>query len=305
MATSNKDFRIKNGLIVDGASATVNGNNVITSGSSINDLNDVVITDPSTGQVIKWNGTAWVNDTDATGEAGPQGEQGIQGEVGATGPAGADGDDGVAVQAEAPTNTDILWLDTDEVLDIPVPPGGTTGQVLTKASSANYDSAWSTPVAAGLQLVKTQTIGTAVTSVTVNDAFSADYDNYKIIISGGVGSVNAPLRIALGSSTTGYYWVRRDVLYATAADNTAVGNNDSLFSFIGRANTSQMNLCAELGSPFLSSWTNISSGNGLSSSAGNTNGVHQVASSFSDFTLSPATGNITGGTIRVYGYKKE
>ena len=70
MATSNKDFRIKNGLIVDGASATVNGNNVLTSASSINDLNDVVITDPSNGQVIKWNGSAWVNDTDATGEGG-------------------------------------------------------------------------------------------------------------------------------------------------------------------------------------------------------------------------------------------
>jgi hypothetical protein len=156
----------------------------------------------------------------------------------------------------------------------------------------------------GLTLVKSQTIGSAVSSVTVNDAFSADYDDYKIIISGGVGSANAPLRIALGSSTTGYYWVRRDVVYATSADNTTVGNNDSSFSFVGRVNTNQMHLCAELGSPFLSSWTNIGSTNALSSSAGNTNGVHQVASSFSAFTLSPSTGNITGGTINVYGYKK-
>jgi hypothetical protein len=70
LGTSNRDFRIKNGLIVDGASATVNGNNVLTSASSINDLGDVVITDPSTGQVIKWNGTAWINDTDATGAGG-------------------------------------------------------------------------------------------------------------------------------------------------------------------------------------------------------------------------------------------
>ena len=70
MATSNKDFRIKNGLIVDGTSATVNGNDVLTSASSINDLSDVTITDPSAGQVIKWNGSAWINDTDATGEGG-------------------------------------------------------------------------------------------------------------------------------------------------------------------------------------------------------------------------------------------
>jgi hypothetical protein len=156
----------------------------------------------------------------------------------------------------------------------------------------------------GLTLVKSQTVGSAVATVTVNDAFSADYDDYKIIMSGGVSSGNATLRLALGSSTTGYYWVRRDALYATGADNTDTGNNDSLFSFVGRVNTSQMHLCAELGSPFLSSWTNISSSNGLSSSAGNTNGVHQVASSFSAFTISPASGTLTGGKINVYGYKK-
>jgi hypothetical protein len=70
LTTSNKDFRVKNGLIVDGATATVNGNNVLTSASSINALGDVVITDVSTGQVLKWNGTSWINDTDATGAGG-------------------------------------------------------------------------------------------------------------------------------------------------------------------------------------------------------------------------------------------
>jgi len=38
--------------------------------SAINDLSDVVITTPSTGQVIKYNGTTWINDTDATGGGG-------------------------------------------------------------------------------------------------------------------------------------------------------------------------------------------------------------------------------------------
>jgi hypothetical protein len=39
-----------------------------------------------------------------------------------------------------------------------------------------------------LTLIKTQTIGTAVSSVTVTGAFSTTYDNYKIIVSGGVAS---------------------------------------------------------------------------------------------------------------------
>jgi hypothetical protein len=70
LATNNKDFRIKNGLIVDGANATVNGSSVLTTASSIDALNDVTITTPSSGQVLKWNGTAWINDTDATGAGG-------------------------------------------------------------------------------------------------------------------------------------------------------------------------------------------------------------------------------------------
>lgn len=35
--------------------------------SSIDDLQDVVVTTPSTGQVLKYNGTNWVNSTDAQG----------------------------------------------------------------------------------------------------------------------------------------------------------------------------------------------------------------------------------------------
>jgi hypothetical protein len=38
--------------------------------SSINDLADVVISGPVTGQVLKWNGSSWINDTDLVGEGG-------------------------------------------------------------------------------------------------------------------------------------------------------------------------------------------------------------------------------------------
>lgn len=37
---------------------------------AIDDLSDVVITTPSSGQVIKYNGTNWINDTDATASGG-------------------------------------------------------------------------------------------------------------------------------------------------------------------------------------------------------------------------------------------
>lgn len=38
--------------------------------SSINELADVTINSPVVGQVLKWNGSAWINDTDATGGGG-------------------------------------------------------------------------------------------------------------------------------------------------------------------------------------------------------------------------------------------
>lgn len=54
----------------------VGGNPTVDLGSvGINDLSDVTITTPSSGQVIKYNGSAWVNDTDLTGSGGT----GIQG----------------------------------------------------------------------------------------------------------------------------------------------------------------------------------------------------------------------------------
>ena len=57
--------------------------------------------------------------------------------------------------------------------------------------------------AVGLWLVKTQTVGTGVSSVTVTGAFSSTYDNYFVTYTGGTGSTQTPLRIQMGSTTTG------------------------------------------------------------------------------------------------------
>lgn len=48
---------------------TISGGGAVT----LNDLTDVTISSPSTGQVLKYNGSAWVNDTDATGGGGGTG----------------------------------------------------------------------------------------------------------------------------------------------------------------------------------------------------------------------------------------
>ena len=57
-------------------SSDADGNITITGAtipSDIQDLGNVTITSPQTGQVLKWNGSAWVNDTDAVGSGGSGG----------------------------------------------------------------------------------------------------------------------------------------------------------------------------------------------------------------------------------------
>ena len=73
-------------------------------------------------------------ETGATGATGPQGPQGEKGDTGPQGPQGEQGIQGI--QGPAGTNG------TD---GIGVPAGGTTGQVLSKASGTDYDTEWTTP----------------------------------------------------------------------------------------------------------------------------------------------------------------
>jgi hypothetical protein len=56
------------------------------------------------------------------------------------------GPSGLIISNTAPAVTDILWADTSVTGVGVVPVGGTTGQMLAKSSSADYDAAWATPV---------------------------------------------------------------------------------------------------------------------------------------------------------------
>ena len=90
---------------------------------------------------------------------------------------------------------------------------------------------------AGLTLIKTQTIGTAVSSVNVTSAFSSTYDNYRIIVSGGTASTGTFGRLQLGSTTTGYYSSLIYTVYAGGTVNAADNNNGANFNYAGYGNT--------------------------------------------------------------------
>lgn len=64
----------------------VNGTDNTSSGGSSNldGLSDVIISSPSTGQVLKYDGTSWINDTDEAGTGGGVTEFGLLDEVSAS-----------------------------------------------------------------------------------------------------------------------------------------------------------------------------------------------------------------------------
>ena len=82
----------------------------------------------------------------------------------------------------------------------------------------------------GLQLVKSQAVGTGVSSVTVTDAFSADYANYRIIVEGGTQSAVSPVvsfQLASGgvASTANYYATFIFTAYSGSTFNALNTNN--------------------------------------------------------------------------------
>jgi hypothetical protein len=158
--------------------------------------------------------------------------------------------------------------------------------------------------AIGLWLVKTQTVGTGVSSVTVTGAFSADYENYKIIYNGGVGSLVHNMKIQLGSATTSYYGFGTYGVYSGATVFGVNDNNAATFRYVGGGDSSGTSLSAELRSPYLSAATYISADLNTGTSFGYYAGRYFPTTSFTAFTMSPDSGTLTGGTISVYGYRK-
>jgi hypothetical protein len=183
----------------------------------------------------------------------------------------------------------------------------TAGEVLTAASlNANLSFAAANPVG-GLTLVSATTIGSAVGSVTVSGAFSATYDAYKIVVTGGAGSANAGLTLTLGSASTGYYATYfRTTSASNATYDGQVTNNGAGWNEFGFGTSSGLGMNIELLSPFLAKTTiangNYTRGNQTSIGAGSVSGFLNDTTSYTAFTITSASGTLTGGTVRVYGY---
>jgi hypothetical protein len=196
---------------------------------------------------------------------------------------------------DVPTSSDYVKLGAVAIETL----GDDIDATLYNALGGNYP---------GLRLVKKQVVGSAVSAVTVTSAFSATYDNYKIVYSGGTCSVSsADLRLTIGSSATNYYGGLIFNRPNAATPSGIVNNNNTFWQYGGGLASSNGTICSfELYAPFLTARTGLYSQvidlSGAGGALGTFTGWHDSATSHTSFTLTVGGATMTGGTIYVYGY---
>jgi phosphate-selective porin len=158
----------------------------------------------------------------------------------------------------------------------------------------------------GLRLVKKQTIASGVTSQAVTDAFSATYENYKILVTGGVASTGTTLLLKLNGITTGYYTSMVYVPFSGTATPAGINQaNAAYFNWAGGGSTASLYADIDIQNPFTAK-PKVGKGTFLElSTTGNSAASHfynASTASATAFTIEVFSGTMTGGTIYVYGY---
>jgi hypothetical protein len=187
--------------------------------------------------------------------------------------------------------------------------GGTTGQVLKKASATQMDFEWGA-ASSGLTLINTTSFS-AVSSIALPDnTFSSTYTNYRIVFN-HVGTTDNNFRMrmrASGTDNTGtaYYWVltgQRD----TGGNYQYNGTGETSAFIQNLSSQKRQHLAFDIFRPFEAEETSMSgkciSSDSTSALFLNTTMFHAVNTSYDSANFFPASGTITG-TVSVYGYAK-
>jgi hypothetical protein len=136
----------------------------------------------------------------------------------------------------------------------------------------------------------------------VANAFSADFNSYKIVVNGGTSSGVTHLILSLIGSTANYNSSLVYGPYAGGAAATVGTNAGSGWQYAGGAIATGLLMGCELDNPFLAKPTMLRGSYADASNTGSITGYHNVATSFSGFKIDPNAGTISAAEIRVYGY---
>jgi hypothetical protein len=178
----------------------------------------------------------------------------------------------------------------------------TTGEVLTAADTNTYLAN------SGLVFVKQQTIGNAVSSVTVTDAFSATFDNYRITISGtNVSATGNSAAMLLTGSSGATYYNNGFFMNPSSSGLNGFNQNGTTQGFWIGVTGFRTSIVIDIFNPFLAISKNMvgqQSGEGGASYHSSFFGSDTSGVSRTGITINQAVSNWTGGIITVYGYRK-
>lgn len=197
-------------------------------------------------------------------------------------------------------------------------PIGTAGQILAVNSGATAPEWVAAPGAAGSLIYITSSSFSGSSAVNVNNCFSATYKNYLINIENtelGSGSdikLRARLRVGGSDNTTSNYQESRQgrTWYGSPASfESSTSNGDGWF-FWGNFETTTgadatrgaINTTVTLYQPFATAFTGYNLLSQTSDASQRAGGKFAATTSFTGFTIFPASSTITG-TVKVYGIK--
>jgi hypothetical protein len=193
-----------------------------------------------------------------------------------------------------PTTTDsgFLWYDSNS----------------TPAVAKYWDgSSFATLVPApGLELITAETFS-AVSSVSINDCFSATYHTYRVILryaNTSLGEMSFRLRLSGSDATTSYNTQEIAANGTGLTGGRRASDGEMFINFMPAGVTSfsafDLNSPAEAAETLMFCNSVREAGTGIRWQS--VTGQHATATAYDGLTLLPAAGTITG-TIRIYGYK--
>ena len=189
--------------------------------------------------------------------------------------------------------------------------GGTTGQVLSKASGTDLDYSWVSASSGAMTLVSRQSFSNvASTTTTFDGVFSSTYKSYQIVIekiSAATAGDDLHLQLRYAGPTTkvtGYYGNTVSLNFSTSTITNTAMNNISQFTLAIRTGGSTdqgsgtIFVAQVSGSSVPANVISFFAEPSDFSSAQMSGGV--TAETYTGFLLKSSSSNITG-TVAVYG----
>lgn len=159
----------------------------------------------------------------------------------------------------------------------------------------------------GLQLISTTTVSPQ-SSITVDNVFSSEFENYRIIATNidlaSADSVRLQFRDSGGNIASGHQWGGWFINMTAAAGTGAYGNTGQTSMQIAYSDTgNEVSISIDVYRPNISGQTTITSVSADSGSANFMSGRQTETKTVTGFRIFANGNSNISGTIRVYGYR--